>query len=428
METEIYLDTARLGRMRPIAQAACRDFARLCGDEGGSVNIETFLREGREAWPQSLQDRYPGLSAWTGVDGFKQAFRDLVRLPSETNVWISQRSKTLMQLAARALCRRCERIFHTDLEWPPYLDVLRAEANCLGRELIEAPTRTAVFAEGISANELVQRLARLYRLSRSQGLFISDVSFEGVRLPTGQLLEVLVSGERPKFVVIDAAQGLGHVPPNFSVADLVLTGCHKWLEAGLPLCAAFGPKKRSQSFLATLVAEMINDGKLDDPILSFLKQLDLGRNEVYEIGVAETINLVSLFSAGTIVEQRLEQEKLRIRLEATDGPPESPDSGLSLELAARVTESEKLAALADSVGWTALRSHLDQRSGILLLQPRMRSKNSVSPSALRKQFQDYGIALSVLPYCVLRVSLQAMPCSEDALRQLTIAMTDGFAL
>ena len=42
----LYLDTARLGRMCPEAQAADRDFARLAGEEGCSLYFEHFLRWG----------------------------------------------------------------------------------------------------------------------------------------------------------------------------------------------------------------------------------------------------------------------------------------------------------------------------------------------------------------------------------------------
>ena len=419
METEIYLDTARLGRMRPSAQAACQDFARLCGEEGGSSNVETFLRNGHEAWPRSLQDRYPGLSAWTGANGFKQAFRDLVRLPAETNVWFAQRSKPLMKLAARALCRRCERILHTDLEWPPYLGILRAEARCLGREVIEAPTRTAIFAGGVSTEELVHQLAKLYRQSRAQGLFISDVSFEGVRQPVRQLLKILTSGDRPKFVAIDAAQGLGHVPPDYDSADLILAGCHKWLEAGLPLCAALASRKRSQSFLIALAAEMIADNALDDPILNFVKRLESGRDEGAESGVAETINLISLFTASASVAQQLEHIS----------PGEQSGkfvygTNLGVELNLRLAESDRLAALAASVGWIPLHPHSEQRSGILLLKPKANPKFDYfqNPFYLRNGFQKHGVALTVLPRNVLRVSIQTAPSSSKVLERLSDAM------
>ena len=44
--TQLYLDTARLGRMTLRAQQAYLDFVRLAGDEGGSLLFERFLQFG----------------------------------------------------------------------------------------------------------------------------------------------------------------------------------------------------------------------------------------------------------------------------------------------------------------------------------------------------------------------------------------------
>ena len=129
MPTELYLDTARLGRMGLRAQRAHRDFLRLCGDEGGSAHVEDLLRLGTDAWPDSLRRRYPALADWEGVDGLKRSLRALTGTGPETEVLLAQRSAQLMRLAARALFRRCRRVLHTDLEWPGYLRILEAEGD-----------------------------------------------------------------------------------------------------------------------------------------------------------------------------------------------------------------------------------------------------------------------------------------------------------
>ena len=57
----LYLDTARLGRMTPRAQAAHRDFCRLAAAEGGSPLMERFLRHGLAACGSRVTSHYPGL-------------------------------------------------------------------------------------------------------------------------------------------------------------------------------------------------------------------------------------------------------------------------------------------------------------------------------------------------------------------------------
>ena len=51
MCTELYLDTARLGRMNLRAHGAHQDFLRLCRDEGGSALVEDLLRRASRPGP-----------------------------------------------------------------------------------------------------------------------------------------------------------------------------------------------------------------------------------------------------------------------------------------------------------------------------------------------------------------------------------------
>ena len=76
-----------------------------------------------------------------------------------------------------------------------------------------APVRDAVFRDAVPADELIARLAALYRRRSCDGLFLSAVSYEGVRLPVAGLLKALEHAG-PRLVVIDGAQALGHANPN----------------------------------------------------------------------------------------------------------------------------------------------------------------------------------------------------------------------
>jgi len=106
MTSCLYLDTARLGRMCPEAQAADRDFARLAGEEGCSLYFEQFLRWGYTALAPARARRYPALEFWAGVSPFKQDLRTVLGLPAERPVLIANRSAQLVRLAARLLCLR----------------------------------------------------------------------------------------------------------------------------------------------------------------------------------------------------------------------------------------------------------------------------------------------------------------------------------
>ncbi len=92
MSTLLYLDTARLGRMCPEAQAADHDFARLAGEEGCSLYFEQFLRCGFTALPPSLARQYPGLSFWAGVTAFKNDLKTAICLPRQRRVLVANAS------------------------------------------------------------------------------------------------------------------------------------------------------------------------------------------------------------------------------------------------------------------------------------------------------------------------------------------------
>ena len=181
MPTELYLDTARFGQTGTRAQEALRDFVRLSGEEGGSQLLVDFVREGTGGFG----DRYPGLAAWRGVPEFNRSLRSVAGFTQETDVLVAARSSQLMRLAALALFRRCGRVLHTDLEWPGYLAILRAEGDRVRRESVCVPVRDAIFAGSLTRDEIVRKLADSFRATDCEGLFLSDVSYEGGPAPGG---------------------------------------------------------------------------------------------------------------------------------------------------------------------------------------------------------------------------------------------------
>ena len=81
MSTELYLDTARLGRMCRGARLAEQDFGRLVGRLGSSLYLEQFLAEGFWSLPHSIKRRVPQLSCWQGVGGFRRGLAEFMKQP-----------------------------------------------------------------------------------------------------------------------------------------------------------------------------------------------------------------------------------------------------------------------------------------------------------------------------------------------------------
>src|SRR5262249_12265365 len=154
--------------------------------------------------------------------------RNLVFAPPCTEILLAQRAALLMKLAARSLFRRCRRVLHTDLEWPGYIARLESERDRSRGATVSLPVRDLIFREAISVEDLVRITANQYREEGCEGLFLSAVSYEGVRFPVRELTDVLSITKPPRFVVIDGSQALAHAPEAAPPCDFLLGGTHKW--------------------------------------------------------------------------------------------------------------------------------------------------------------------------------------------------------
>ena len=114
----LYLDTARLGQMCPESQRADRDFARLAGEEAGSLYYDFLLRAGFLSLPPTLRRLYSGLRGWSGVRSLKKHVQLALGFSSKRQLYLASRTAQLVRLACRTLCRQCENILVTDMLWP----------------------------------------------------------------------------------------------------------------------------------------------------------------------------------------------------------------------------------------------------------------------------------------------------------------------
>lgn len=401
MVTDLYLDTARFGLTVPSARQAHADFLRLCAEEGASRCVDEFLRGGSEAWPAQMRLRYPGLAAWRGLACLEESLRSFAGAPPGTPVLLANRSAQLMKLAARALFRRCRSVLYTDLEWPGYLAILEAECRRSRGRLVCFPARDAVLRQGLDVVEFVRSVAIRFRREECEGLFLSAVSFEGIQLPVAEIVAAVRHARPPRFIVVDGAQALAHLPPGLPACDVYLAGCHKWLAAGQPLGLAFHPRRSSHEFLRAVAAKMIARRDLDDPLLLFTGQIDADRLEPF----TETVNLAGLFSCAAAV---------AAELRSADAPP--------CPLQSRLANASSLAEMARVGGWDPLLPDPHLRSGILLLHARKADVRVMPAKELRAGFQRQGLAVTTYPDGLARVSMPVRPWRGTELTRLYSAL------
>ena len=394
-----YLDTARIGQMCPAAQAADRDFAYLAGEEGCSLYFEEFLWGGWTALAPRIRERYPGLYDWSGVTALKQDLKTLLALPRGREVLLANRSAQLVRLAVRLLCTRCQNILVTDMLWPAYLRILQAECRRTGRAITIAPVREAILRDRITNDELIDSLVSCYRGQDCDGLLLSAVTSEGVRIPVRDVCQGIGWTNRPRFVVVDGAQALNHTPLALytEYCDFLLAGCHKWLQAYHPMGLGFCCRASSESVVTATCQDMLDQYELDDPLLRFTEQLESGTPDSF----SETVNLAPMFTATAAVNQAICSRQSK-----------------RVEFAIRVENADRLAEQAPHTGWLPLRPHWPLRTGTLLLEARHSGTKSASVDALRTAFRSVGVALTAYDGGIVRASFPQRPMQPDEFSRL----------
>jgi selenocysteine lyase/cysteine desulfurase len=385
--------------MTPRAQQAHLDFARLAGEEGGSLFFERFLGSGSDSWPASVRNAYPGLCDWHGVAALKSSLRVLAGSDADLPVLIAARSKQLMKLAARLLVRNCRNVLVTDIGWPPYHEVLTAEAGLGGRKVTVAAVHNAVFSELLTEETVVAAVHDCAIRHGCDGLFLTAVSHQGVRLPVERIVRALEASQTLRFVVIDGAQEFSHVSADLrnEYCDLYLAGCHKWLGACHPMGLGFYGRRRSRGIIETVLDRLLGTGEIDDPLLRFSAQLESDRLN----GRTETVNLAPLFSS---------QGAATDALHAGETP--------AGRLPVRLANLGAVAAVAPGCGWRPRAVPTEFRTGILLLQTEKEEGRLLSPDALRCRFSEQGVAVTAYEDGVIRLSMPETAWKADEFAHL----------
>ena len=402
MKSPLYLDTARLGLMAFNVQKAMHSLAQLASIDGLSSRFDDFLHGGYQAWPASLQKQYPGLSDWQGIQELKSALRKLVGLSDKKPVFLASRSVSLMKVAARLLFQRCRRVLVTDLEWPGYLDILRQERQRVGVDIVEVPLRMPVLRGDASAADVCRIISDQYRKHQADGLFLSVVNHLGIRLPVTKIIHNLEDSRRPpEFIVLDDAQGIGHIPHDFGLedCDLLIAGCHKWLRSHNPLGLGFCIRRRSHEFVRLTLEAMAKSWEADDPLLSFSSQLEGDCLESF----SETVNLLGMFSARAALADPANQAGTR-------------QFDMLLE------NGRTLVRAADGSAWKPLLPHSTLRSGIVLFQADKSATRAMPPKSVRDHFLDKGVALTSYQEALVRVSLPKMDLSSEEVHDFSLAL------
>lgn len=307
-----------------------------------------------------------------------------------------------MRLAARLFAERCERVLVTDLLWPSYRRILEIERTRDHFGITTVPLRREIMRGELNWSDAATRIAEQYDRMNCDGMFMPAVSHDGFRLPVDSICEVVAGVRPPRFLAVDGAQGFCHVPNQLGLGhcDLFITGCHKWLQGHVPMGIGFLPN-RSASLIVSAVDRMLLCDELDDPLLTFSRQLATDSLEMF----SETVNLSPLFACRATVAERTQN---------------GPDTGIQFQ--ERCRNSDKLQNCLDGTGWSMITPHADFRTGIVLLQVDDRILRRLDPHTIREFFLAHGISVTCYEDGLVRLSMRDRPfrAGELALLRWTL--------
>jgi aspartate aminotransferase-like enzyme len=298
-----------------------------------------------------------------------------------------------MKLVAKSLFQDGKRVLVTDLTWPSYQTILEREARRAAAKIERVHVRGSILQGFITGAELVSNIARTCIRRRCSGVFIPEISHDGIRLPISEIVAAIRQLAPTSFIAVDGSQAFGHVPINLArtPCDFYVTGCHKWLGSYLPLGIGFMPNTSTRAETERIAAEMVRCRRLDDPLFAFLQSAERGRMRRF----TETVNLSPLFSCRGALEDQF-----------TDGP-------LAGRLRRRLTNANLVRRIAGMTAWKPLTRVEDFRSASVLLQSTSAEVRRLAPDGLRSLFHDRGIALTCYAGGVVRLAMPGVPLSTQ---------------
>ena len=395
----LFLDDARIGRFRPQANRLHQGFLEMVGQSPCSHNLKEFLIHGAKAVSHLADKLQSRLGDWKGIGEFKQSLVRDLESASSHHVFLASRARCLMQVGARMLFQNCRRCLTVDLSWPAYQYELMRAATQNGGDIISAPLRKSLLKKDWENEEICDYLASVCRRQRCDGIFLPAVDSWGIQLPIQAIVERLRQEQEMRFVLVDAAQAIGHVDlgPLSGIVDFLVAGTHKWVGSYFPLGVGIACSPQSQTWISNCVHSIIASASMDDGLLKFVSSVETNREVLHP----ETANLGPLMAA----------------CGAWKGTP-----CVRKSLPTRIQNADQVAEIASSRGWTPIRPSPEMRTGCLLLQAVDKELCNSNPDGLRREFADSGLILSTYDDGIIRLAMPASKLQAHEMLRVDLAL------
>ncbi|GAB5440094.1 MAG: hypothetical protein Fues2KO_04430 [Fuerstiella sp.] len=378
MPQQLYLDTARFGPILPECANVLREYATLLEEEGQFPQFDDFLINGAAVWADRLQQRFPTIARWKGLEHLKQSIIELCGLPADSTVLLASASRHLAGVIFRLLAQQSERVLCSDLDWPEFQTVLKQSLLQSGGVLERMNAR--IPNEPDESNRTrTRRMANRCRQRNCDGVLMTSVSNDG--LPTEVDIFRESFGDFEPDIVVDASQHVGHLPLNLGrdFTGTLLGGTHKWLRSGVPLSFAVIAAGDDNGANRTSLRKAIRASQIDDPLLLLTAAVDLNVPR-------QTARIEPLLAAWLAIQNALEKN-------------------LEQSIADR---KQNAWVITDIVRNLPLVFAIEWSNGIM----RLRTSPRPAPE-VQEHLSDAGLTVSVLDEDRLRISFPDTPFALD---------------
>ena len=387
-DTLLYLDTARIGRASDGASAAISKLIRLAKSD---PNL---------AYQQVLAETQSTLIPhWQGMSHLKGQLRSLLQCDEvDREILMASSSTSLMRLAARCLFMLSGNVLTTDLAWPRFREILRAESVRTGSVLTVAKVRH-LFEEGNSIENIISNIASTYEDSNCSSLFLTAVSSDGVKLPVNQVIHALNVVSETRFIVVDGAQEFANCDTDLEKrhCDLYLFSGHKWLGSYLPVTFALHGKRASSDVVWTTLGRMIGNCEMEDNLLRFQYSFETNGSPPNE-----TSNIAPFFAcAGACADKMNLANQLNTEI-------------------IRHNRKEIENSCGDSNWEFAGISRYPHSTSILMLENE--KLNTITSSDLESRFREKGIQLSAYDEGRIRLSIPNRTLANSDIKKIRLAL------
>lgn len=388
----LYLDDARIGRMKPTARILHNLFLDCASEFPSSQELLSIITGEYEHVDLKRH-------GWSGINQLRNLAGQQLANASSDQICIASRTRSLMLLAIQMMRQWVGHCLLFDNGWPLFHRDLTDELARNNRRTSMINVRDKLWNEHWTSRDLCDYICAESNRLRCDGVLITAMDSLGTKIPVLDLCRQLRAETSVDFIVVDATQSLGQYDcsDQFAEADLVISSTHKWVGSYLPLAIACASNSMTSRRVMEFISLASRSNHECDHLTHFDECLKLG----CDTKAPETVNLSCLFAAcGALLDSK---------------PPHNTIVHENRSLVEHCIRSS---------GWRFIGPIRSFQERVIVIRPNRMDRVSASTSnRLRNIMESLGIVVSTYDGGMMRLALPSELLSAAQLDLLQSALT-----